>query len=229
MFCTLWYTVYISCYPFTLRKGEVMNKTVTLKCNKCGKEHVFEVGTKDMATLQDVVDKVPERDAEKLLEAVNRMLMNKTEAQRTRFMMNNADALSMINYDLCGAALNLFEGEAVKDIYAKYTPQQTELMNKSLAMWDDAQKGEGFLAFDARFYCRKCKKLVQGLYLKVRAIDDKRERVFLYNQKCKTCNSELVLVNDANMGYLFEGMSCRAPCPSCGTVGPVVTDVKFKP
>ena len=41
-----------------------MNKTVTLKCNKCGKEHVFEVGTKDMATLQDVVDKVPERDAE---------------------------------------------------------------------------------------------------------------------------------------------------------------------
>ena len=181
-----------------------MVKTVTLKCNKCGKNHVFEIGTHNMATLQDVVDNVPEHDADKLLEAVNRMLMNKTEAQRTRFMMNNADALSMINYDLCGAALNLFEADKVKEIYAKYTPQQMELLNKSMTMWEDAQKSEGFLAFNAIFYCRKCKKLVQGLYLKVRAIDDKRERVFIYNQKCKTCNSELVLVNDANRGYCFE-------------------------
>ncbi len=205
-----------------------MIKTVTLRCGKCGKNHVYNIGTRDMATLQDAVDNVPERDADKLLDAVNRMLMNKTEAQRTAFMMNNADALSMINYDTCGSAINLFEPNDIKNAFSRYTPQQIEKLNASMALWEDAFKSEGFVAFDAIFYCRKCKKLTQGIYLKVRSIEDKKERVYFYTQKCKICGSEMTLVNDANMGYLFEGLTARAPCPDCGGKL-VVTDVRFKP
>ena len=206
-----------------------MVKIITFKCGKCGKDHVFKIGTKDLATLQDAVDRVPERDADKLLEAVNRMLMNKSESQRTSFMMNNADSLSMINYELLGTAINLFAAEDVKNVYAKYNDQQIEKLNTSMARWEDAKNAEGFLAFDAIYYCRKCKKLVQGTYLKVRSIEDRKERVYLYTQKCKTCNSELQIVNDANMGYMFEGLVTRAPCPSCGSDQLAVTDVRFLP
>lgn len=205
-----------------------MTKTVTFKCTKCGKDHSFEVGTHDLATLQDAVDKVPERDADKLLEAVNRMLINKNEAQRTAFMMNNADALSMINYELCGQSISLFEANDVKEIFSKYTQDQIDRLNKSMALWADAQNSEGFIAFNAIFYCRKCKKLTQGMFLKVRSVEDKKERTYIYNQKCPDCNSELALVNDANMGYMFDGLIARAPCPDCG--GKItVTEVKFKP
>ena len=145
-----------------------MVKIITFKCGKCGNEHMFKIGTKDLATLQDAVDRVPERDAGKLLDAVNRMLMNKNEAQRTSFMMNNADALSMINYEMLGASINLFEAEDIKDIYSKYNDVQIEKLNTSMARWEDAKNAEGFIAFDAIYYCRKCKKLVQGTYLKVR-------------------------------------------------------------
>ncbi|MCH5161885.1 MAG: hypothetical protein J1G38_00150 [Clostridiales bacterium] len=205
-----------------------MVKTIVLKCEKCGHDHTYYIGTPDMAMLQDAIDKIPERDADKLLDAVNRMLMNKTESQRTAFMMNNADTLSMVNYDVCGTSLSLFEIEDIKRAFATYNPQQIEKLNASMAMWEDAVRSEGFIAFDAIFYCRKCKKLTQGMFLKVRSIEDKKERVYLYTPKCKTCNSELALVNDANMGYLFEGLTARAPCPDCG--GKLkVADVRFKP
>ncbi len=206
-----------------------MVKIITFKCGKCGNEHMFKIGTKDLATLQDAVDRVPERDASKLLDAVNRMLMNKNEAQRTSFMMNNADALSMINYEMLGASINLFEAEDIKDIYSKYNDVQIEKLNTSMARWEDAKNAEGFIAFDAIYYCRKCKKLVQGTYLKVRSIEDRKERVYLFTQKCKTCGNELQLVNDANMGYMFEGVTTRAPCPSCGGDKLVVSDVRFLP
>ena len=204
-----------------------MIKTVSFKCEKCGKTHTFTVGARDIATLQDAVDNIPARDSDKLLEAVNRMLLNKSEAQRTAFMMNNADALSMINYDSCGTYINLFEAEDVKNAYSRYTPEQITRLNKSMGMWADAQLAEGFVAFDAIFYCRKCKKLQQGVYLKVRSVDDRKERTYQYVQKCKYCNNELILINEANMGYLFEGLTSRAPCPDCGGKI-VVTDVRFK-
>ncbi len=204
-----------------------MIKTVTLKCEKCGRNHVFYLGTRDMSTLQDALDKVPERDADKLLEAVNRMLMNKTEAQRTAFMMNNADVLSMINYDVCGPSISLFDANDVRAIYERYNQQQIDRLNQSMALWENVRRGEGFVAFDAIFYCRKCKKLQQGLFLKVRSVEDKRERVYVFNQKCPVCNSETTLVNDANMGYMFEGLTARAPCPACGG-RLVVADVRFK-
>lgn len=205
-----------------------MIKIVTFKCEKCGKDHVYNVGTRDMATLQDALDKVPERDADKLLEAVNRMLMNKTEAQRTAFMMNNADVLSMINYDVCGPSISLFDNNDIRNIYGRYSQQQIDKLNQSMALWENVRRGEGFVAFDAMFYCRKCKKLQQGMFLKVRSVEDKRERVYVFNQKCGTCGAEMVLVNDANMGYMFEGLVARAPCPDCG--GKLVaTDVRFRP
>ena len=171
---------------------------------------------------------MPERDADKLLEAVNRMLLNKSEAERTSFMMNIADALSMVNYDACGQSLTLFSADDVKAIYEKYTPVQIDKLNKSMALWETAVASEGFVAFDAIFYCRKCKKLTQGMYLKVRSVEDKKERTYVFAQKCHTCNSDLTLVNDANMGYMFEGLTARAPCPSCG--GAItVAEVNFKP
>lgn len=206
-----------------------MVKTVSFKCNKCGKTHTFTVGARNIATLQDAIEGVPERDADKLLEAVNRMLMNKSEAQRTTFMtMNKADPMSMINYDICGASLSLFEAEDVKAMYAKYTPEQTDRLNKSMAMWESVVNGEGFIAFDAIFYCRRCKKLTQGMFLKVRSVDDKKERTYQFAPKCKLCGNDLLLVDDANMGYLFEGLTARAPCPDCG--GKLkVTDIRFKP
>lgn len=205
-----------------------MYKTISLQCGKCGKTHTFTIGTQDLATLQDAVSKVPQRDADKLLEAVNRMLANKTEAQRTAFMMNNADGLSMVNYDICGQAINLFDAEDVKSIFGKYNQDQIDRLNKSMALWETARNTDGFIAFNAMFYCRKCKKLLQGMYLKVRSVEDKRERTYIYNERCKQCNSELALVNDANAGYMFDGLTARAPCPDCG--GKLtLTDVRFKP
>ncbi len=206
-----------------------MNKIVVLKCTKCGKEFPFEIGTRDLGTLQDAIDRLPERDADKLLEAVNRMLMNKSEAQRTAFMMNNVDSFSMINYDAIGTAINLFDAETIKDLYSKYTQPQIDKLNHSMALWEDATRREGFIAFDAIYFCRKCKKLVQGTYLKVRSVEDRRERVYLYAPKCKSCNNELQLVNDANMGYMFEGITSRSNCPACGGAKLVVSDIRFKP
>lgn len=205
-----------------------MNKTVSFKCAKCGKIHSYKVGADEIATLQDAIEKMPDRDAEKLLEAVNRMLMNKTEAQRTAFMMNNADAMSMINYDVCAQSINLFEAEDIRNIYGKYTQDQIDRLNKSMGMWTTAQMSEGFIAFNCIFYCRKCKKLTQGMFLKVRSVEDKKERTYIYTPKCPNCNSELFLVNDANMGYMFDGLTSRAPCPDCGGALSVC-DVRFKP
>lgn len=205
-----------------------MTKTVSFKCTICEKVHTYTVGAEKIATLHDAIERMPDRDAEKLLEAVNRMLMNKTEAGRTAFMMNNADGMSMINYDLCAPAINLFEAEDTKELFAKYTPEQIDKLNKSMARWADAQMQEGFIAFNAIFYCRKCKKLTQGLFLKVRSVEEKKERSFLYTPRCPNCNSELTLVNDANMGFMFEGITSRAPCPDCG--GKLyVSEVNFKP
>lgn len=205
-----------------------MTKTVTFKCAKCEKTHTFTIGARDIAMLQDAVGKMPERDAEKLLEAVNRMLMNKSEAERTAFTMNIADTMSMVNYDACGPSMNLFEAEDIKLAYGKYTPDQIDKLNKSMSLWADAQSAEGFIAFYAIFYCRKCKKLTQGMFLKIRSVEDKKERIFLYTPKCPSCASELALVNDANMGYMFDGLTARAPCPDCGGKLSVV-DVRFKP
>ena len=205
-----------------------MTKTVTFKCAKCGKNHSFTIGAEAISTLQDAVEKMPERDADKLLEAVNRMLMNKNEAQRTSFMMNNAVAMSMINYDVCGQSINMFDANDIRNIYSKYTPEQIERLNRSMGLWVDAQMAEGFIAFNGIFYCRKCKKLTQGMFLKVRSVEDKKERTFLYTPKCGTCGSELALVNDANMGYMFDGLTARAPCPECGGAITVI-DVRFKP
>ena len=205
-----------------------MTKNVSFKCGKCGKTHTFTIGAQDIATLQDAIDKMPERDADKLLEAVNRMLMNKDEAERTSFMMNNADAMSMINYDVCGQSINLFDAEDIKTIYGKYTQDQVDRLNRSMGMWLTAQMAEGFVAFNCIFYCRKCKKLTQGMFLKVRSVEDKKERTFIYTPKCPGCNNELTLVNDANMGYMFEGLTTRAPCPDCGGKITAV-DVRFKP
>lgn len=205
-----------------------MTKTVTFKCAKCGKNHSFTIGAEDIATLQDAVEKMPERDADKLLEAVNRMLMNKNEAQRTSFMMNSAATMSMINYDVCGQSINMFDANDIRNIYGKYTPEQIERLNKSMGLWVDAQMSEGFIAFNGIFYCRRCKKLTQGMFLKVRSVEDKKERTFLYTPKCGKCGSELALVNDANMGYMFDGLTARAPCPECGGAITVI-DVRFKP
>lgn len=205
-----------------------MFKTVTFKCTSCGKNHVFEIGAHNMSTVQDAVDHVPERDASKLLEAVNRMLMNKTEAQRYLFTINNANSLSMINYDSCATAINLFDVNDVRNIYSRYTPEQIEKLNHSMLLWDEAVKSEGFIAFEGIFYCRKCKKLMSGIFLKVSSVEDKKERIYLYTQKCPTCGGDTTLVNDGNMGYMFEGLTARAPCPDCG--GKIVaTEVKFKP
>lgn len=205
-----------------------MFKTVTFKCEKCGKTHSFNIGSCEIATLQDAISILPQRDADKLLESVNKMLINKTEAQRTSFMMNNADGLSMVNYDACGAYINLFEANDIKDIFGKYKPEHIERLNKSMALWETAKNADGFIAFKAMFYCRKCKKLLQGMFLKIRSVEDKKERAYVYNERCQRCNNELVLVNDANMGYMFEGLTARAPCPECGG-SLTVTDVRFKP
>ena len=205
-----------------------MTKTVTFTCAKCGKEHKFIVGADDIAALHDVLEKMPEREAGKLLEAVNRMLTYKDEAQRTSFMMNTADTMSMINYDACAPSINLFEQEDVKTIYGKYTQDQIDRLNKSMGLWETVQVSEGFVAFKCIAYCRKCKKLTQGMFLKVRSVEDKKERTFMYIPKCQKCNNELTLVNDANMGFMFIGLTSRAPCPDCG--GQLtVTDVRFRP
>lgn len=205
-----------------------MTKTVSFKCAKCGKIHTYVIGAHDIAMLQDAVDKMPERDADKLLEAVNRMLMNKDEAERDAFMMNNAAPMSMINYDVCAQSINLFDAEDIRNIYGKYTPEQIERLNKSMGLWADAGMSEGFVAFNCIFYCRKCKKLTQGMFLKVRSVEDKKERTFMYIPKCPTCNNDLTMVNDANMGYMFDGLTARAPCPDCGGAISVV-DIRFKP
>ena len=63
-------------------------------------------------------------------------------------------------------------------------------------MWEDVRCGEGFVAFDAIFYCRKCKQLKQGLYLKVRSVEDKKERVYIYNQKCADLSTLFCLLRD---------------------------------
>ena len=205
-----------------------MTKTVTFQCAKCGKQHTFIIGADDIATLHDAVEKMPEREAGKLLEAVNRMLTYKDEAQRTSFMMNTADTMSMINYDMCAPSISLFEQEDVKNIYGKYTQDQIDRLNKSMGLWETVQKGEGFVAFKCVAYCRKCKKLSQGMFLKVRSVEDKKERTFMFIPKCQRCNNELTLVNDANMGFMFIGIPARAPCPDCGGAISAV-DVRFKP
>lgn len=205
-----------------------MNKVLKFTCQSCGKSFEYTYGTGNMATINDVLVRLPKADAAKLLEIINTMMKGKPQAQRTTYMMNHADGLSYINYDYCGDAIHLFNAKDIEELKAKKPDAEKAALEKSIKAFNDAMRFEGIVAFDAIVFCRKCKSLQQGFFLKLRGMSDGKEHAYIYANKCSKCGNNTVLVNDENVGYMAEGLTLRAPCPDC--FGKMVVDsVTFKP
>lgn len=205
-----------------------MSKHISLTCMDCQKKHDYIIGAGRMSTPNDVLARLPKEDAAKLIEILNSMMKSKTIPQRTPFMMNHADGLSLIDYSHCGESIHLFSTADINGINAVFTPEQLKFIEASINKFNDASKFEGIMAFDAITYCRKCKRLQQGLFIKLRAIVNGKEQAFVYVFKCENCGGNTVLVNDDNVGYLSEGKIVRSPCPDCG--GKMqVTSVSYTP
>lgn len=205
-----------------------MNKVLKFTCQSCGKSFEFNYGTGKMATINDVLVRLPTADAAKLLEIVNTLMKGKTQEQRTSFMMNHADGLSFIEYSQCGDSIHLFNAKDIEEIAAHRPEAEKAAIEKSIAKFEEAMKFEGIFAFDALVFCRKCKSLQQGLYLKLHGITEGKEQAFVYANKCGKCGCNTTLVNDENVGYMAEGLPLRAPCPDCFSKMELST-VTFKP
>lgn len=205
-----------------------MLKTLTFFCQDCGEKHSFTYGADKMSTLQDVLDVMKKEDVARLVETMNRITAKKTVEQRTSFMMNHADGLTMIHYPSCGDSIHLLEAADIKGLEANYIDDQKRRIEDSLKRFVYYSKFEGVMAFNAMFYCRKCRRIQQGMFLRLHAVEDNKPHNFLIANKCERCGGDTVLINDDNVGYLAEDLTVRCPCPMCG--GKMLLGaVSFKP
>lgn len=195
-----------------------MQKTITLKCDKCGEKAAFKIGAdKSMATLSDVVAFMEDsKERDKVLEWMLKTTNTKPDSALASLYDNLAEPLCNVNYEALGAKLRLFdaadEDPAVKRFKAT---DATEKINVSKQKWAEALKKDGVIAFYGIFYCRKCKKLTNHIYLRLHTTDNGKEFLYVYPNKCETCKNDLELVSDDNMGFVYAGIPTAVPT-RCG-------------
>lgn len=207
-------------YKIEEKNGKcTVSKVLTFKCAECGDITQYQVGATSMlATWQDAMAMVSdEKETDKLVEAYMKVSHYKGEAAMTGFAMNPAEFLTNINYEALGVDLEpLFDEQARKASEPVFNAKVQAQIADSHMKWLDALSRDGIVAFKALYICPKTRRLKQGLYLRMRWQEDKKERIVSYTNKCDECGSPLVLADDCNMGFCYEGQPTTAKCGRCG-------------
>lgn len=198
-----------------------MSKTITLKCPDCLNKKVFKVGAEsDLQSLKDAVAHVTdEKETAKILSMLVDIESKKPKYTHYNFYLNHAEYLTNINYDLFPNCVHLYKPEtlAANEAYAKLMTQEIiDKTNLSKKKWAMAAAIEGSIAFNGIFYCKKCEKFENRMFIRVRYMDGKKENIYILPNKC-ACGETMQLVDDDNSGFVHEGMETIGKCDVCGS------------
>lgn len=199
-----------------------MSKIITLKCHDCLNKATFKVGAdSDMQSLKDAVARLKDKkETEKILAMMVSIESKKPRYQHYNFYLNHAEYLTNINYDLFPGTVHMFKPEELEANTA-YTrlmvPPVSDKIKVSKNKWAMAAALEGTLAFNGIFYCRKCEKFENRLFIRVRYLDGKKENIYILPNRCSSCGEPMQLVNDDNCGFVHEGMETIGKCDVCGS------------
>lgn len=196
-----------------------MSKIISLKCGGCGETLSFREGAgHDLETLQDILVRInDERESDKILELMMSVSGDKGSDKVSVFFINLAEGLTNTDFDACGETVHLFDPKDLADVNRRlFTPDLNARIANSRQKWVDALAGEGVVAFEAIYCCKKCRRLQKGMFLRIRAGEDKKCVFYQLPNRCEKCNNPLTLVDDDNMGFLFEGVPTVFSCEKCG-------------
>lgn len=196
-----------------------MQKTVTLQCADCGDKISFKIGAdKSMATLGDVAAMMEEsKERDKVLEWMVKSTNTQPDDKLVTLFDNMAEPLCNVNYQALGGKTKLFDASVDDDPAVKRfkSPDLLDKLNSSMLKWLDALKKDGVVAFYGMFYCKKCKKLSNRIYLRIHTTNGGKEFLYVYPNKCETCKNDLELVDEDNMGFVYAGLPTALMC-KCG-------------
>ena len=205
-------------------------KVVTLRCSGCGATTEFTIGANaQYATLKDVLARIPnKKDADEIIKQYMKISERKSPAAMSVFSMNMVEGLENIAYDACGEeTVGLFDAESEELAESYITEKQKEGFSASVKKWDEAFAKEGIVAFPALYLCPKTRRPMQGVYLAMHWLEDKKEKYYVYHNPCPECGTQLVLIDDRNVGFMHEDLKTIAHCDKCN--GQLVVDrVVFK-
>lgn len=199
-----------------------MSKTITMKCHDCLNQKTFQVGAgSDLQSLKDAVAQVTD---EKVLQKIMNLMVTieskKPKSTHYNFYLNHAEYLTNVNYDIFDGCVSMFKPKALENnaAYQKLMqPPVTEKIALSKKKWAIAAGIEGTLAFNAIFWCKKCERFENRLFIRVRYMDGKRENVYVMPNRCSECGETMQLVDDCNCGFVHEGMETIGKCDVCGS------------
>ena len=199
-----------------------MSKTITMKCHDCLNQKSFKVGAgSELQSLKDAVALVTD---EKTLQNIMNLMVaieyKKPKAAHYNFYLNHAEYLTNINYDLFEGCVGMFKEEELTNnsAYQKLMqPPVTDKIALSKKKWAIAAGIEGTIAFNGIFWCKKCEKFENRLYIRVRYMDGKRENIYVMPNRCSSCGEPMQLVDDCNCGFVHEGMETIGKCEVCGS------------
>ena len=205
-------------------------KVVTLRCPGCGATTEYVIGANaQYATLKDVLARIPnKKDADEIIKQYMKISERKSPAAMSVFAMNMAEGLENIAYDACGEeTVGLFDPESEELAESYATEKQKEGASASVKKWDEAFTKEGIVAFPALYLCPKTRRPMQGTYLAMHWLEDKKEKYYVYHNPCPECGAQLVLIDDRNVGFMHEELKTIAHCDKCNAQL-VVDRVVFK-
>ena len=199
-----------------------MSKTITMKCHDCLNQKSFKVGAgSDLQSLKDAVARVTDKkESEKLFAMLVGIESKKPKYAHYNFYLNHAEYLTNINYELFPNTVHMFD-PAELEANTAYTrlmvPPVSDKIQVSKNKWAMAASIEGSMAFNGIFYCKKCEKFENRLFIRVRYMDGKKENVYIMPNRCSTCGDVMSLVDDDNCGFVHEGMTTIGKCDVCGS------------
>lgn len=208
-----------------------MYKIVTLRCPKCGNKYSFNVGAgAHFASWRDIVARIEDKkESEKIIATFKELSAVKGKAAMNDFANNPAELLANIKYEDCGEeTIKLLDREEGGN--AEFFDDKTkEGIAASAAKWNATNAREGIVAYEAMYICPKTRRIKQGIHLAIRWLDDKkREKSYVYRNKCNECGAALTLIDDENLGFMHESFPTVGHCEKCDT-HLVVEQVGFKP
>ena len=207
-----------------------MLKVVTLRCPSCGHTVSFNIGADSRhSTWHDVAAQIDDKkEYGKLLDEYMEIAEIMGEDEMELYGINPVEALNGINYSVCGVdTVKLFDVEDEEALTSLYSEATSGSIKASMEKWNLLAKKEGVIAFAAMYLCPKTRTPKQGVFLSMRYMDGKKERLHIYHNKCDDCSSNLVLVDDQNVGFMHDNLPTVAHCEKCHN-SMVVEKVSFK-
>ena len=207
-----------------------MIKVITLRCPSCGHTVSINIGADSRySTWHDVAAQVNDKkEYGKLLDEYMEIAEIKGEDEMELYGINPVEALNCVNYDVCGVdTVKLVDVEDDAELTVLNSDASNESIKASMEKWRALAGKEGVLAFAAMYLCPKTRTPKQGIFLSMRYMDGKKERYYVYHNKCDDCSTNLVLVDDQHIGFMHDNLPTIALCEKCHK-NLVVDKVSFK-